>query len=173
MLGPADPIWLQAGRRYHVDPLLLYAIALVETGQAHPGDRVAPTPWIVRINGRVITGSAATVKRAMRLAEAFGKPIQDVGIMQVYFPDHHTTVRDPLKLIQPRTNILEGARILAQCLGQTQDTILGIGHYHSQDLNKAYSYGHAVYTVWHRLQDLERGTFRVAATDGGQEQRGN
>ena len=173
MIGPTAPIWEQAGRRYHVDPLLLYAIALVETGRASEDDSVAPTPWIVRINGHIITGSPAHVRNAIRLAEAFGKPVQDVGIMQVYFPAHHTTVRSPLQLIDPRTNVMQGARILTQCLNSTQDTIRGIGCYHSQDAGKAYSYGTAVYTVWRRLQVLERDGYRVAETNGFQEQRGD
>lgn len=142
-LGPKASVWRQAGRRYHVDPLLLYAIALVETGHATGEDEVAPTPWIVRIDGHVITGSESHVCSAIRLAQVFGKPIQDVGVMQVYFPMHHTAVRNPLHLIEPRTNIMEGARILAQSLGSSQDTIIGIGHYHSYAPSKAYSYGRA------------------------------
>ena len=172
--GPSASIWRRAGQRYHIDPLLLYAVALVETGRASGSDSVAPTPWIVRIDGRVITGSASHVREAIRLAQAFGKQIQDVGIMQVYFPAHHTTVRSALQLIDPRTNIMQGARILAQALGSSQDTILGIGHYHSDNPSKAYSYGSAVYTVWHRLEALERGDeYRVAETDGTQEQQGD
>ncbi len=172
--GPSASIWRQAGRRYHIDPLLLYAVALVETGRASGGDRVAPTPWIVRIDGHVVMGSASHVRDAIRLAQAFGKQIQDVGIMQVYFPAHHTTVRSALQLIEPRTNIMQGARILAQSLGSSQDTILGIGHYHSDDPSKAYSYGSAVYTVWRRLEALERGDeYRVAETAGTQEQQGD
>ena len=172
--GPSASIWRRAGQRYHIDPLLLYAVALVETGRASRGDSVAPTPWIVRIDGRVITGSASHVREAIRLAQAFGKQIQDVGIMQVYFPAHHTTVRSALQLIDPRTNVMQGARILAQALGSSQDTILGIWHYHSDNPSKAYSYGSAVYTVWHRLEALERGdAYRVAETTGTQEQQGD
>lgn len=147
-------LWYRAGERYGVDPLLIYAVALVESRAVQPDGEVAPTPWMVRINQVIHEGSRADVTQDIMQAEADHQHIQDVGIMQVYWPMHRSMAPDPVTLLDPRTNIDVGTRILAEALRESADPILAVGYYHSHDPMKARFYGRAVYTVYRRLQEL-------------------
>lgn len=150
--GPTGSIWRDAGQEVGVDPLLLYSIALVETRHANGDHMVAPTPYIARINHRLISGNRADVEKAIRTAMANNGLIQDVGVMQVYYPAHKGIAPDPVELLDPATNTLVAAEILRSCLQADSDPIMAVGHYHSFDPVRARYYGKAVWTVYHRLE---------------------
>ncbi len=161
-------IWYAAGEHYGVDPLLLYAIALVETRSTGLDGQVSPTPWVVRIDGRIVSGAQDTVQGALSDAERNGLPIQDVGIMQVYWPTHKDLAPDPMTLLSPAANIRAGAHILRDDLRETTDAVMAVGYYHSHDPQKALFYGRAVMTVYHRLQRLlNRAQPMDIASEGG------
>lgn len=151
-----DSLWSQVGQSAGVDPLLLYAIALVESKALYPDGRVAPTPWLFRVNDHLVRGDRRDVQLAMAAASQFGSAVQDVGIMQVYYPMHRDAVRDPLTLLNPRTNITVAAKILRDGMRQTRDRVLGVGYYHSHTPSRARDYGSAVLTVYQRLQAIHR-----------------
>jgi soluble lytic murein transglycosylase-like protein len=147
-------VWSQAGAEYNVDPLLLYSVALVETCTSLPDGSVAPTPWVVRIQGNLVEGSRADVVNAITQARARGLVVQDVGVMQVYYPLHSKMEPDPIALLSPKRNVEVGAQILVAAMHETNDPIMGLGYYHSHDARLAKYYGTAVNTVYHRLQQL-------------------
>lgn len=147
-------VWSQAGAEYHVDPLLLYSVALVETCTNLPDGSVAPTPWVVRIQGNLVEGSHTDVVNAINQARARGLTIQDVGVMQIYYPLHSQMEPDPIALLSPKRNVEVGAQILVAAMHETNDPIMGLGYYHSHDPRLAKYYGTAVNTVYHRLQQL-------------------
>jgi hypothetical protein len=149
-------LWAQVGRQAGVDPLLLYSIALVESRSLHPDGQVAPTPWLFRVNDHLVLGDRHHVQLQMALASQFGSAVQDVGIMQVYYPMHRDAVRDPLALLDPRTNISVAAQILREGMRETRDPVLGVGYYHSHTPALARDYGIAVMTVYQRLKELYR-----------------
>lgn len=151
-----DSLWSQIGHSTGVDPLLLYAIALVESKALYPDGKVAPTPWLFRVNDHLVRGDRHDVQLAMAAASQFGSAVQDVGIMQVYYPMHRDAVRDPLTLLNPRTNITVAAKILRDGMRQTRDRVLGVGYYHSHTPSRARDYGSAVLTVYQRLQAIHR-----------------
>ncbi|MEY2115526.1 MULTISPECIES: transglycosylase SLT domain-containing protein [Rhodanobacter] len=151
-----DSLWSQIGHSAGVDPLLLYSIALVESKALYPDGKVAPTPWLFRVNDRLVRGKRHDVQLAMAAASQFGSAVQDVGIMQVYYPMHRDAVRDPLTLLNPRTNITVAAKILRDGMRQTRDRVLGVGYYHSHTPSRARDYGSAVLTVYQRLQAIHR-----------------
>jgi hypothetical protein len=151
-----DSLWSQVGQSTGVDPLLLYAIALVESKALYPDGKVAPTPWLFRVNDHLVRGDRHDVQLAMAEASQFGSAVQDVGIMQVYYPMHRDVVRDPLTLLNPRTNITVAAKILRDGMRQTRDRVLGVGYYHSHTPALARNYGTAVMTVYQRLQAIHR-----------------
>jgi hypothetical protein len=151
-----DSLWSQVGQSTGVDPLLLYAIALVESKALYPDGKVAPTPWLFRVNDHLVRGDRHDVQLAMAAASQFGSAVQDVGIMQVYYPMHRDAVRDPLTLLNPRTNITVAAKILRDGMRQTRDRVLGVGYYHSHTPSRARDYGSAVLTVYQRLQAIHR-----------------
>ncbi|MEO9079227.1 MAG: transglycosylase SLT domain-containing protein, partial [Rhodanobacter sp.] len=85
-----------------------------------------------------------------------GSAVQDVGIMQVYYPMHREAVRDPLTLLNPRTNITVAAKILGDGMRQTRNRVLGVGYYHSHTPALARDYGTLVLSVYKRLKTLYR-----------------
>lgn len=147
-------LWVQVGKQAGVDPLLLYSIALVESRSLHPDGQVAPTPWLFRVNDHLVLGSRHHVQLQMAVASQLSSAVQDVGIMQVYYPMHRAAVPDPLALLDPRTNITVAARILRKGMRETRDPVLGVGYYHSHTPQLARDYGSAVMTVYQRLQRL-------------------
>ena len=149
-------LWSEIGKASGVDPLLLYSIALVESKALYPDGRVAPTPWLFRVNDHLVRGERRDVQMAMAEASQFGSAVQDVGIMQVYYPMHRDAVRDPLTLLNPRTNITVAAKILRDGMRRTRDPVLGVGYYHSRTPTLARDYGTAVLTVYRRLQAMHR-----------------
>ena len=150
----ARSLWAQVGRQAGVDPLLLYSIALVESRSLHPDGSVGPTPWLFRVNDHLVYGSRHHVQMKLAMASQFGAPVQDVGLMQVYYPMHRDAVPDPLALLDPRTNITVAAKILRDGMHETRDPVLGVGYYHSHTPELARNYGTAVMTVYRRLKHI-------------------
>jgi hypothetical protein len=165
-IGSSDSLWSQVGKAYGVDPLLLYSVALVESKALYPDGKVAPTPWLFRVNDHLVRGDRHDVQLAMAAASQFGSAVQDVGIMQVYYPMHRDAVRDPLTLLNPRTNITVAAKILRDGMHQTHDRVLGVGYYHSHTPSLARDYGTVVMTVYQRLQAMHHATARVRLQRG-------
>lgn len=155
-IGSRLSLWSQVGKASGVDPLLLYSIALVESKALYPDGKVAPTPWLFRVNDHLVRGERHDVQLAMAAASQFGSAVQDVGIMQVYYPMHRDAVRDPLALLDPKTNITIAAKILRDGMRETRDPVLGVGYYHSHTPELARNYGTAVLAVYQRLKSLYR-----------------
>ncbi|MEO5831179.1 MAG: lytic transglycosylase domain-containing protein [Rhodanobacter sp.] len=149
-------LWAQVGKTYGIDPLLLYSVALVESKSLYPDGRIAPTPWLFRVDDHLVRGDRQHVQLQMAAASQFGSAVQDVGIMQVYYPMHRDAVRDPLILLDPRTNITVGAKILREGMRRTHDRVMGVGYYHSRTPSLAKGYGTAVLTVYERLKTEHR-----------------
>jgi hypothetical protein len=145
-------LWAKMGARYRVDPVLIYAVALVETRGLQPDGSVAPSPWIVRINGHLHSGTRAETEHAIELAHLLAVPVQDVGIMQVYYPVHRDIEPDPIALLNPARNIDIGTRLLRKAMKETSDPVLRIGYYHSHDETLARGYGQLVLNVYRELK---------------------
>jgi soluble lytic murein transglycosylase-like protein len=155
-IASQQSLWVQVGKESGIDPLLLYSVALVESRSLLPGGQVAPTPWLFRVNDHLILGERHHVQLEMAVASQLGSVVQDVGIMQVYYPMHRDAVRDPLTLLDPRTNISVAAKILRDGMHETRDPVLGVGYYHSHTPDLARNYGAAVMTVYQRLKTIYR-----------------
>lgn len=155
-IASRQSLWSEVGKAYGVDPLLLYSVALVESKALYPDGKLAPTPWLFRVNDHLVRGERHEVQLAMAAASQFGSAVQDVGIMQVYYPMHRDAVRDPLALLDPKTNITVAAKILRDGMHETRDPVLGVGYYHSHTPELARDYGTAVLAVYQRLKSLYR-----------------
>jgi hypothetical protein len=145
-------LWASAGARYRIDPLLIYAVALVESKSAQADGSITPSPWLVRVAGRMHKGSRADALRAIQMAHQLALPVQDVGIMQVYYPVHKDIEPDPVALLNPVRNIDVGTSLLHKAMQQSRDPVLRIGYYHSHDAGLARSYGQAVLSVYRGLK---------------------
>lgn len=145
-------LWAKTGARYRIDPVLIYAVALVETRGLQPDGSVAPSPWVVRINGHLHSGTRKETEHAIELANLLAVPVQDVGIMQVYYPVHRDIEPDPIALLNPARNIEIGTRLLHQAMRESTDPVLRIGYYHSHDAGLARGYGELVLNVYRELK---------------------
>jgi hypothetical protein len=155
-IASSASLWSQVGKQFGVDPLLLYSIALVESRSLHPAGDIGPTPWLFRVNDHLVLGERHHVQMEMAVASQLNANVQDVGIMQVYYPMHRDAVRDPLSLLDPRTNISVAAKILHEGMHETRDPVLGVGYYHSHTPQLAREYGTVVMAVYQRLKGVYR-----------------
>jgi hypothetical protein len=150
----SNSLWAKAGARYHIDPALIYAVALVETKGVQPDGSIAPSPWVVRINGHLHNGSREESEQAIKVAYEMSESVQDVGIMQVYYPMHRDIEPDPVALLNPARNIEIGSSLLHKAMTQTSDPVLRIGYYHSHDAALARGYGQMVLNVYRDLKTV-------------------
>jgi hypothetical protein len=146
-------VWEQAARQAGVaDPLLLYAISLVEAGRRAPGGSgVAPWPWVVRTpDGPVFASSREEAARVVR-----GVPRDsntDVGIMQINLRANGHLASSPEALVDPEYNLRVAAVILRRALDSAPfDPILGVGRYHSWTEWRAREYGTMVWRTYFAL----------------------
>ena len=110
-------VFEDAGRAYDLNPLLLYAVTLAESGRSAGHGLVACWPWTLRVPGRGIYAdtraqACARLHDAMRLHH----DAIDVGLMQVSLEWHGFRVARPTDLLDPATNVTAAAAILAEAL---------------------------------------------------------
>jgi len=147
----------EAARRHGIDPLLVYAVALVESAKAQNKNQVRPWPWTLSSpDGGVYAASKQEATSALeRLSKAHGKNV-DVGLMQVNLRWHGHRVKEATDLLDMQTNLDVACAILAEAISSAPgDLALGIGRYHHwKDEQRARGYGQRVIGVWQKLQAL-------------------
>ncbi|MCF0254038.1 MAG: lytic transglycosylase domain-containing protein [Duodenibacillus sp.] len=149
-------VFAAAGREARLDPLLLYAIAMVESGRPLPGGRAAPHPWTLgAAGGPVYAQSRAQAARELARLLA-SEPNVDVGLMQVSTRYHGRLAGRPEALLDPLTNVRAGAAILNRRLAETPgDALAAIGRYHSADPERSYRYAAKVWRLYVHLKHKE------------------
>ena len=151
-----DTAWAEVADPYDLDPGLLYAIALMESGRPREGG-LAPWPWTLWLPGR---GGVflETREQALSTLRAHSAGSVDVGLMQVNLRWHGHRIASPEALLEPERNLEIAAGILSEALATAPgDLELGIGRYHSPDEARARDYGRTVLTIWRGLQQLGGG----------------
>lgn len=147
----------KAEQRYGVPAALLYSVALVESAKEQRSGWVSPWPWTLR--GPQAPYYAPSKKDALaallRYEQRYGQAI-DVGLMQINLRWHHHRVTSASDLLEPETNIMLGAQLLAIAMRSSpQDIVLGIGRYHHwADEAKARRYGQRVLAVFNEINKL-------------------
>ncbi len=145
----AGTAWAEAAASAGVaDPLIVYAVALFESGATEGPGRVAPWPWTLNFGG--VDVRAASRTEAQRLLSTAGPETNvDIGLMQVNLAAHHDKVRCASELLDPDTNVRIGGRILGDALRSSpNDIVLGLGRYHSWNPGRALWYGRAVWRLY-------------------------
>ena len=152
-LDLSDTAWEAAGQPYDLEPTLLYAIAIMESGRAHGGG-LTPWPWTLSIpdrGGRFF----ASQEEAMLHLQANRNAAVDVGMMQVNARHHGHRVATAEALLEPATNLEGAAAILAEAIASAPaDPELGVGRYHSPNEERARNYGRTVLQIKDRLDHL-------------------
>jgi len=130
------------------DPLLVYAIALIESGADDGQGGIAPYPWTLGYAGRDVRTSS---RRDAEVALSRIGPDSniDIGLMQINWAAHHGRVRCPSDMLAPAANVRLGAQLLGESLTSSpDDMVLGLGRYHSWNETRARWYGTAVWRLY-------------------------
>lgn len=140
--GPNDPIIMEAAQAVAVDPALLYAIAMVESGNVWTDGVRRPTPFVIRVGGKGIYAETRDeLDQVWETAESRGDKIEDVGPLQVNLRIHGHRLNDPRDLMDPAINFRVGAQILREQLDANPDLVKAIGRYHHST--------HEARTLWY------------------------
>lgn len=141
--APASAAWQQdpyvaAANSTGVPLALLAAVAGAESGYH---------PWAVNFNGREIyCSSRAEAARLVALSNNV-----DIGLMQINWAFWGRRLGlSKEELLDPRTNLLAGARILKLCLQEGGDLWERIGAYHSRRPAARAHYNQQVYDYYQR-----------------------
>jgi len=150
----AGTAWEDAGREAGIDPFLIYALAIRESGKkAEIG--VAPYPYTLRYGNTVVRATSwqefiTAVEHAVATREAWEI---DVGAMQtnLHHMGHHGDWR---QLADPETNIRVGATNLAETIKSAGgDLELGVGRYFNwKNEEAARAYGRQVLSIYQQIK---------------------
>jgi soluble lytic murein transglycosylase-like protein len=140
-------------RAEDIPPGLLQAVALAESGRAHPAGRdVRPWPWTVRSGpDSFYLPSKELALRKVGELRAAGRSNIDVGCMQINLAYHPTAFATLEEAFDPLRNVGYGARFLAQLRAETRSWARATGRYHSADADRGQAYRARVWRLW---QDL-------------------
>ncbi len=153
-IGLEDSPWEHAADAVSLDPLLLYAVALTESGRREGQDQLAPWPWALNVEGQPYF-PASRDEAAQILTLNKGKSI-DVGLMQVNTRWHGHRVTAHADLLEPATNLFVGAAILKEALdSEPGDLTTGLGRYHSTTRERGRSYARTVVEFYRHLMHHE------------------
>mgnify|MGYP000101874315 CR=1 FL=1 len=102
--------WAEAAAPYDdLDPALLYAIALMESGRPRAGG-LAPWPWTLWLPGQGGVFLETREQALVALRAHLGTPV-DIGLMQVNLRWHGHRVASPEDLLEPQRNLEIAAAI--------------------------------------------------------------
>ena len=149
-------IWQRIGQKYGIDPFVLYAIAIMESGTVRRNGAEAPWPWTICENTAAsIKGlTLASEPEARRLIERSPNlGALDVGLMQLNLRWNTDGTRAAAyRLLDPATNVELAARLLqADLRSAPGDLTLGIGRYHDWRPQLARAYGQTVLRIYANL----------------------
>lgn len=156
-LDLSDTYWEKAAHAAGLDPLLLYALALTESGHPAGTGQIKPWPWTLNVEGRAHFAKSRKEAAAL-LAAHHGKSV-DIGLLQVNIRWHGHRVDTLDALLDPTINLDVGAAILKEALASAPgDLTAGIGRYHSARPQLARSYARTVLSLYrHLLHNEETG----------------
>jgi soluble lytic murein transglycosylase-like protein len=145
-------IWKQAAKTHGVDPVLLYSVALFESGRQGGKNKVGPWPFALHFNQANISIYALSAKEARFVLANVTTDNVDIGLGQVNYKSHRDKIHRREDLLDPKTNLTVASQILAEALNSTPDPELGVGRYHSWTEWRARAYGRKVLTIFRALK---------------------
>lgn len=138
------------------DPLLLYTIALVESGFGRGQGNISPWPWTLRsTQSHYAKTKAEAEQKLAEWTDTYGRRI-DVGMCQTNLFWHGHRVKRAADLLDPATNLRVANQILIESLNSSPSDIeLGIGRYHNwTEPERARNYGSRVLAIYRNLKRL-------------------
>lgn len=125
------PAYQLAAQRADIPSIVLYAVALQESGIRRNG-RIVPWPWSLNVAGQsrrfATRADACTgLQQAMR---ATPHTRIDVGLGQINIGYHKHRYASACDLLDPYRNLVIAAEILREQHNAGEDWLLAIGRYH-------------------------------------------
>lgn len=146
-LDPASRIERQQG----LEPGVLTAIALSETGRRTPEGGWRPWPWTINANG---TGHYFNTRdEAIAAVQAFmlqGMTNIDIGCMQISLHWHNLQFQTLEDIFDPVSNLTYAAQYLTDLRLQHGSWERAVGFYHSSDPQRRAAYLRKVLAYWQR-----------------------
>lgn len=146
------PLWKQAAKTHGVDPVLLYSVALFESGRHGDKNKVGPWPYALHFNQADVSIYALSAREARFVLAHVSTDNVDIGLGQVNYKSWKNKVQRPEDLLDPKINLTVASAILAEAMKSTPDPELGVGRYHSWTEWRARAYGRKVLTIYHALK---------------------
>jgi hypothetical protein len=163
--GFPGALWKQAAEKHGVDPVMLYSVALFESGNRGGRNKTGPWPFALHFNETGVSIYASSIQEARFVLAHVTTDNVDIGLGQVNYKSHKDKVQRPEDLLDPKINLMVASKILAEALTSTRDPELGVGRYHSWKEWRARAYGRKVLTIYKALKDF------VEKQDGSLTQR--
>lgn len=145
-------LWREAAEKHGVDPVLLYSVALLESGKRAGRNKVGPWPFALHFNEANVSIYASTIKEARFVLVHVTTDNVDIGLGQVNYKSHKDKVSSPEDLLDPEVNLRVASQILAEAQHSTPDPVLGVGRYHSWTEWRARAYGRKVLVIYRALK---------------------
>ncbi len=136
-----------------IPDLLLYAIALTESGTTLNDGQYIPWPWTLNVAGSPrYFSSRESAWRHLEYVLSQGEELVDIGAGQVNWYWHSDKFASTWDALDPAKNIYVAGVILNDCHRQRGDWINAVGCYHSPGNQKrAIDYTRRVYERWSNL----------------------
>jgi hypothetical protein len=83
--GFPGPLWKQAAKVHGVDPVLLYSVALFESGKKRDNNRIGPWPFALHFNQADVSIYALSAKEARFVLAHVTTDNVDIGLGQVNY----------------------------------------------------------------------------------------
>lgn len=149
-------VFERVGSEKNLDPVLLYALACIESAVASNAKGfVRPYPWVLRTSSGPYYGKTKeeAVTELNRLLSRRKKRSIDIGMLQINSVWHGHRVKNLVDLLDPYTNLSVAADILNECLARfPNNAFKAIGAYHSSDSRKAARYAKHVARLYSQLK---------------------
>lgn len=147
--APALGDFVSAGARHGVDPCLLLAVSLKESGRVRRDGTVLPSELAIRAGSRsYFPRSRAEALRILReVRERVPERDIDAGMMQLNLYWQKGRSRDPALFLRAETALDAAAEILRETALSTDDPELQAGRYHSFTESLARPYGREVLRI--------------------------
>jgi hypothetical protein len=148
--------YVQIANQYEIPPVLLYAVALTESGQSSlSGGQFRPWPWTLNINGEGhYFPSRQAAWQALQTSVVGSNNSVDIGLMQISWRYHRAALGSAWQALDPYHNLTVAAAILRDCQEENTCWIERVGCYHApNDSVRAKRYARRVKVHWEQLAD--------------------
>ncbi len=149
------PVWAEISvpsayeleaKQNNIPPVVLFALALVESGRTLPNKVFRPWPWTLTINAKpYFFSNREDADAKLQEVLAGEKPNQlGVGLMQVEWRFHKQRFSNSSMALDPYQNLKVGAQIFSEYWKETGNLWDAIGRYHSKTPKHATRYKNMV-----------------------------